>query len=271
MRELQAVLGSGEAQPPTTFAAPAGLERRRLCDLSSVVPDAPECSFAGEEWFLTMPSVGTTPTPDPALVQWERIEPAVWRAPALLLPPELQVSSNPDQPPQFACPLPQGADVLLLPPQTAPQLFLAPPRNPESRQAAAEWAAEIGLVLLPPAACGEDVLVQAVNGAGSAVYRITSPRNGDEVSGILPILGVASFDPQEVRFYKIELGRGDLNNPEWVTLGETRSSPVINGELEQLYASGLPAGEYLLRLILVTNDGNYVGEPYTIRITVTGL
>ncbi|MCB0021057.1 MAG: hypothetical protein KDE09_24845, partial [Anaerolineales bacterium] len=101
-----------------------------------------------------------------------------------------------------------------------------------------------------------------------AIWRITSPAPNSQVSGILPILGTASFDPTDVQFYKVELGRGDLNNPEWVTLGEVSSEPVFNSTLEMLHAAALPPGEYLLRLILVKWDGNYVGEPFTIQFTV---
>jgi hypothetical protein len=42
----------------------------------------------------------------------------------------------------------------------------------------------------------------------------------------------------------------------------------VNGALEMLHADGLPAGNYLLRLIVVMQDGNYAGEPHTIPITV---
>ncbi|MCA9980735.1 MAG: hypothetical protein KDD89_07880, partial [Anaerolineales bacterium] len=105
--------------------------------------------------------------------------------------------------------------------------------------------------------------------------RITSPQPGESLSGVLPIVGTASFSPEQVQFYKIELGvpqgdGSDPNNVQWFTLGEISDVPVVNGQLETLYASGLPAGSYYLRLILVQWDGNYVGEPYTIPIQVSG-
>ncbi|MCB8990489.1 MAG: hypothetical protein H6665_07710 [Ardenticatenaceae bacterium] len=43
-----------------------------------------------------------------------------------------------------------------------------------------------------------------------------------------------------VQFYKIELGIPDGNNVNWVTLGETHNTPVVNGTLEMLHADGLP-------------------------------
>jgi hypothetical protein len=81
-------------------------------------------------------------------------------------------------------------------------------------------------------------------------------------------VGTADFDPGEVQFYKIELGMGDPENPQWVTLGNASKTPVVNGTLEVLHADALPAGQYLLRLIVVRMDGNYVGEPYTVQLTV---
>jgi hypothetical protein len=102
----------------------------------------------------------------------------------------------------------------------------------------------------------------------AAIYRITSPAQGDTVSGILPIVGTADFDPQKVQFYKIELGipKGD-GQYDWVTLGETHNTPVVNGTLEMLHADALAPGQYLLRLIVV-QDSNYVGEPHTIAIQI---
>jgi plastocyanin len=100
-----------------------------------------------------------------------------------------------------------------------------------------------------------------------AVYRITSPQSGEAVSGVLPIEGVAQFDPNVVQFYKIELGVPDGDTVNWLTLGETHNVPVTNGTLEMLHADALPPGSYFLRLIVV-KDSNYVGEPHTISITV---
>ncbi len=83
----------------------------------------------------------------------------------------------------------------------------------------------------------------------------------------MPIVGTANFNPEEVQFYKLELGVPEGDNINWLTLGETHSTPVVNGTLEMLHAEGLPPGEYLLRLIVV-KDSNYVGEPHTIRFKV---
>ena len=138
----------------------------------------------------------------------------------------------------------------------------------ESLVEAHRWAVEHGLSILPAEPCDDELLAMARNPDILAVWRITSPRSGDSVSGVLPIVGTADFDPGKVQFYKIELGMGDLENPQWVTLGNASSSPVVNGTLETLHADALPPGDYLLRLIVVKMDGNYVGEPYMVRLTV---
>jgi hypothetical protein len=187
------------------------------------------------------------------------------------LPTDPQLISNPDDdapPPQLFCHFARETAVAALPADAHAQLFLAPPRNSESIKAAHEWAQANNVALLPTQVCNEDLLAVARDPNRAAIYRITSPAQGDTVSGILPIVGTADFDPQKVQFYKIELGipKGD-GQYDWVTLGETHNTPVVNGTLEMLHADALAPGQYLLRLIVV-QDSNYVGEPHTIAIQI---
>lgn len=272
--DLVAVLASNGAQPPTEFVPPQGLEERPLCDIASVTVGAIDCVRSGSEWFLTASSTLPTPAPDPNLVAWEQLEPAVWRIPAVTLPPlpaEILIGQTPDPdapPAQLYCHFNQGLDVTLLPPDAAATLFLAPPRNQESLKSAHEWAQANNVLIMPTTPCNEELLALARDPNAPAVWRIASPRQGDTLSGILPIVGTADFDPQKVQFYKVELGIPNGNDVQWVTLGETHNTPVVNGTLEMLHADGLPAGSYFLRLIVVLWDGNYVGEPHTIPITI---
>lgn len=270
--DLMDVLAVNGAPPATEFTPPPGLERRPLCDVASVTPGAVECAPGGEEWFLVMDGQPPTPTPAPDVVVWEELDPAVSRAPAVALPPlppELVQVSAPGADadeiplPPF-CPFPQGMDVTLLPPEALPQLLLDPPRNQESVKGAYQWAAEHGLAIRPFAPCGEELLALAGDPNRPAVYRIAAPQNGDTVDGVIPIVGTADFDPSVVQFYKLELGIPDGENVNWVTLGETHSTPVVNGTLEMLHADALPPGRYLLRLIVI-QDSNYVGEPHMIE------
>ena len=148
-----------------------------------------------------------------------------------------------------------------------PQVFLSPPRNQESLKSAHEWAQSNNLALLPTETCNEDLLALSRDPNMVAIWRIMTPQAGDEVNGVLPIMGTADFDPAEVQFYKIELGVPNGDNVDWLTLGDTHDIPVVNGTLEMLHADALAPGEYFLRLIVV-KDSNYVGEPHTIQITI---
>jgi hypothetical protein len=207
-------------------------------------------------------------------VQWEELETAVLRAPAVPLPPDAtEISTGEDAdkqpPPQLFCHIVAGSDSATLPPDALPQIFLKPPRNPESLKAAHEWAQTNNIAILPTAVCNEELLTLALvrDPHAPAIWRITSPADGEVVEGILPIKGTADFNPEVVQFYKVELGIPEVNGTNWVTLGETHNTPVVNGTLETLHAKALPPGEYLLRLIVI-KDSNYVGEPHTIRVTV---
>ncbi len=262
-------------QPGTEFVPPAGLEQKQLCSIASVTVGAEECLFSESEWFLEESQAAVpTPTPDEELVSWEEIEPDIWRMIAVPLPPlpaEALISEPVEDedalPLQIFCHFSEGVEISMLPPDALPQLFLMPPRNAESLKAAHEWAQEHNLAILPAEPCTEELLALARDPNAPAVWRITSPKAEDEVSGILPIEGTADFDPAVVQFYKIELGIPQENGVNWVTLGDTHSTPVINGTLEMLHAEALTPGDYFLRLIVV-KDSNYVGEPHTIQITV---
>ncbi|PID86915.1 MAG: penicillin-binding protein [Chloroflexi bacterium] len=263
--------------PAIEFTAPAGLEKRPLCAISSITVGATDCARSGEEWFLTKDSIPQATVPaDPNVVQWEELETAVLRTPAVPLPPlppEMTQANNSEDadkqpPPQLFCHIFEGAEIATLPPTALPQVFLTPPRNPESLKSAHEWAQANNLAILPTAACNEELLTLAARDPNTpAIWRITSPTDKEVVEGIIPIIGTADFDPEEVQFYKLELGIYEGDNIKWLTLGDTHNTPVINGVLETLYAEGLAPGEYLLRLIVI-KDSNYVGEPHTIQFSV---
>ncbi|RMG92604.1 MAG: PBP1A family penicillin-binding protein [Chloroflexi bacterium] len=271
---LLEVLRVNGTDPAMEFLPPPGLEKRPICDLASVVVGATECVFAGEEWVLTTETAVPTPTPQPDTLVWEELEPAVWRITAVSLPPatpELLATLAEDEeaiPPQLFCHFPQGTELALLPPNAVPQVFLEPPRNPESLKAAHEWAQANNIAILPTEPCNDELLALARDPNMVAIWRIISPKPGDTVSGVIPIIGTADFDPAIVQFYKVELGIPEGENINWVTLGDIHNTPVINGTLEMLHADALPPGDYFLRLIVV-KDSNFVGEPYTIPITIT--
>ena len=271
--ELLDVLAVNGNPPAAEFVQPDGLEKRPLCNIGSITIGATECSLAGQEWFIvTGETADNPPTIEGDVVRWEELETAVVRVPAIPLPalPVELISNEADEdalPAPVFCHFPEGFDNLILPPEVAAYLFLTPPRNSESLKSAHEWAQAHNLAVLPAQFCNDELIALASDPNRPAVYRITSPKQGDTVNGVLPIEGVAQFDPNVVQFYKIELGIPDGDNVNWLTLGDTHNIPVTNGTLEMLHADALPPGAYFLRLIVV-KDSNYVGEPHTISITI---
>jgi hypothetical protein len=271
--DLLDVLAVDGVPPATDFTPPTGLEKRPLCAIAAVTIGATDCPLTASEWFLVSGQPEAAPPVDGDVVRWEQVETAVIRVPAVPLPALPIELLSQDTPVEDALPAPlychfsQGFDGLLLPPEAAAFIFLSPPRNQESLKGAHEYAQANNLAVLPAATCNEELLALAHDPNRPAVYRITSPKQGDTVSGVLPIEGIAQFDPAVVQFYKIELGIPDGDNVNWLTLGDTHNTPVTNGVLEMLHADALPPGSYFLRLIVV-QDSNYVGEPHTIAITI---
>jgi hypothetical protein len=275
-RMLEVLEVDGSAPPPE-FTLPEGMEKRGICNLEAISTSSTDCALNQSEYFLLSAersaSISVTSSDS---VTWDELDPGVWRVPAVALPPlseELQVAAKNVQgddrlPPQSYCYFEEGAALGFLPPDAGRALFLAPPRNSESLIPAHEWAAEHDLPIFPAISCTEELLLAARDPDIPAIWRITSPKAGESIGGVVPILGTADFDPAKIQFYKVELGMGDLEDPQWVTLGEIGRTPVVNGTLELLHADALPPGNYLLRLIVVRWDGNYVGDPYTVELTI---
>jgi hypothetical protein len=264
---LRNALAVDGVQPPDWYSPPPGLERRTLCNISSVVPGAEHCQPGREEWFLVREETAPpTPLPPESVATWEEVDPGVWQVVAVPLPAELPdellaaLGEADELPPPGTCTFAAGTPVADLPAGALPGVYLEPPRNEESLKGAYEWAATNGLAILPRVACSDE-LIASGRGSELAVWRIRSPREGDTISGIVPIVGTADFDPGNVQFYKLEIGTPD---GQWLTLGDTHNTPVINGQLETLHADAFPPGTYTLRLIVVGSDSNYVGEPHTV-------
>lgn len=103
---------------------------------------------------------------------------------------------------------------------------------------------------------------------GGSTWRIESPAPGEQLSGVVPIVGTVQFNPADVQYYKLEIGAG-ASPTSWITFGTTHSQPVAGGVLETLQAGALSPGDYVIRLIIVRNDGNFP-TPYTVPVTVVG-
>ena len=102
-------------------------------------------------------------------------------------------------------------------------------------------------IILPILPTYQPIYAQAQSG-------ITSPESGVAVSGDVPILGTAVIEPfQKYELYFKQEPSGD-DAYIWFAGG---TAPVVNGQLGVWQASGLPAGQYSIRLRVVKNDGNY--------------
>ncbi|GAB4444550.1 MAG: hypothetical protein Kow00120_14280 [Anaerolineae bacterium] len=281
-QDLLAVLAREGHLSPDYRQPPPGMSRREVCRLSSLEDPATACTQTSIEWFLDSPVavpqpdgslIAPQPSPTPASTPDDPNAPlvtevsyGVWVATVIPLPPELQAAlapqatQGPALPPPRYCIVPAGWKER---PEVTPfvqQLwFIAPPPVREDEIRARQWAEERNIPVLPYLVCDDTVFAQ-VAGAGTggiqAVWRITSPKPGDEVRGVVPIEGTAQFRTDEVQFYKIEIGQG-VSPTQWVTLGETHGQPVVNGVLEYLHADALPTGDWVICLELVKWDGNF--------------
>jgi hypothetical protein len=93
---------------------------------------------------------------------------------------------------------------------------------------------------------------------------ITSPKNGQEVNGVVEVIGtvnIPNFD-----FFKLEIKRPD--ETVWLTIlaGENK---VTAGKLADWDTSRLTPGEYQLGLVVV-NDQAQASPPCTAQVRVSG-
>lgn len=162
-----------------------------------------------------------------------------------------------------------------LPPGAAIQAVQAlyPPRDDEREELnVAEWAARNGVPLADGLECSPDLLLPPVDqdapvaAASAASWQITSPAPGDVIDRNIPIRGTVVFDPNQVSFYKLEFAAARAPT-QWITLGDTHTTTIVDGQLETWYAAALKPGSYTLRLVLVKPDGNWL-PPYEVPVRV---
>jgi hypothetical protein len=91
---------------------------------------------------------------------------------------------------------------------------------------------------------------------------LSEPTDGAQVSGVIVLLGTASVE--NFGFYKYEVARpGDTL---WQTIQAGRDI-VQDGELGQWDTRTMAPGDYMLRLVIVDNQGESL-EPCVIRVNV---
>ncbi|MCA9933249.1 MAG: transglycosylase domain-containing protein, partial [Anaerolineales bacterium] len=263
--------------PPTEFANPGGVEEREVCLPRGT--GGTSCTASRIELFVAggplhgIPRIGYAPN---ALAN-----PGAWTLATQALPAEAaQRVSRPPLADGTQAPLPTTCVVNVANPTagTARLLLPIPPHYPDEVRARL-WARGTGYVMAPATVCPVSTVQSSsgsssgsstggsapTSGGGGASVRIISPSPGQQLSGATAVIGTAQFDGG---YYKLEIGNG-RSPTAWTTFGSTHSEPVSNGILEQLQADALPAGDYVIRLVVVGNDGNFVGEPYYVPIQVS--
>ena len=286
---LQRSLLINGAAPPRAFARPAGVEEWDVClpratGSAACTATRPDLQVVGGA-ATGVSRLGYVP---------DRLSvPGAWRVTVLPLPASaaaamgLSALADGTRPP-----LPTSCVVnMAVPPAGAVERLLlpVPPYYPDEVRARL-WAQSTGYAMAPPAACPAAVVRGAQGGgvatgdggdggseatggnsgdggvSAAATWRITAPTPGTLLTGATPIVGTASFDPARVAYYKLEIGSG-ANPTSWTTFGSTHSAPVVDGVLETLQADALPAGDYVIRLVVVENSGNFP-PPFTVRVRI---
>jgi hypothetical protein len=290
--------------PPlrSELTPPADLERRPVCILSSLRDPQPAqdgCPRTRTEWFpignaplstkptdvltptVAIPINPTTGAPYPSTRQEISAGVSVIGVlPIAALTPEDQLAFFPlpttsgvkDVAPfgPIYCQVPpQDADV----PGLSLQLFIAAPRDPEDAIRARSWAIKAGIPIDPGLPCPPEFILKVKGGGGVIApiagvnYRIDNIKPGQGVFGVIPIMGFAQWSPDIVNYYRLDIGAGTTPTT-WATLGETHTDQVAGGQLEVLHADALPPGPYVLRLVLVKIDGNFVEPPFDVPIII---
>jgi hypothetical protein len=278
---------------PTSFRRPKDVVDGQVCRLDSLKDQlASTCPEYQRELFIagTEPGAGAPSPADPAAPVpgvgdvWTTSQAVVVPLP----PPPDAVGADGKpvkQAPALLC-LPGGGDFGA--DKAQPVAVLPLPADERERHFTLEWAASSGWAALEPSQpCSPDMVAAALApgsllGALQAATGL-SPTLG---VGLLPVhrleyrlnlapertlpartvlTGTVRYDPNVVEYYKVELGRG-RRPEEWMTLGDVHREQVQDGPIEVLDAPSLPPGEYVVRLVMVGKDGNFLGQPYAVPV-----
>lgn len=281
----------GQRQPDDAHLyPPAGISRRELCNLSRTALRDPAtgCPPGMTEWLFDTPVL--IPDSNGNLVQSAPVQPPQNSAngpqPVEVEPGLIRVAVFPLQPdianavaatdttghsvPPRYCQVP--IEVAGQVPGVQEQLFIAPPPVQDDAFYARLWAQANGVAILPQFACNEQMLQAGAGGMGSPVVvaNITSPTPGAQIptSSQIDIWGSAAFTPQQASYYKIEIQGGPF--PTFQTVNTTHPNGVSGGLLETIGPYGLPPGDYVIQLVIIGLDGNWLQQPYQVPFTVTG-
>lgn len=222
-------------------------------------------------WITVSAAVVPLPGPPPEVVAAAEAEGQELRWPQALL-----CQAAPDG---FGADKTQPVAVLPLPPENVG------PRGGPERRLVVEWAAENGWSALEPTGtCTPEMVAAALEhgtlpGYAEGVldpetlalvtgneYRLNlSP--GAVLTARTTLTGTVRYNPSSVEYFKVELGRG-TEPTEWITLGDVHRDMVLDGPIEVLDALSLPVDDYIVRLVLVKTDGNFLNPPFSVPIRI---
>ncbi len=255
---LQSTIADGE--PDEDFVAPPGI--------------------APDEWLLTTAAVVPMPPPPAEVVQAaeEAGEPVKWPPAYLCIPAGPGAGDEQAQP----------VAVLPLPPEKQDRFAV----DGEARRLVLEWAAANGWAALEPVEVCTPAMAGAAVEPGAIPSGISAEWSGEwssQLAGTIPLItgaeyhlniapgstisrttvltGTVTYDPAAIEYFKVELGQGSEPS-QWITIGTTHHGPIIDGPLETLDAPSLPPGEYIVRLVLVRKDGNFLNPPHSVPVRV---
>jgi membrane peptidoglycan carboxypeptidase len=256
---------------------PQGMTYSSICDPRRLTDPAVDCPRYSE-WLLDYPAgvpdgtgnfvYGNTyyDMPLPSNLYIQEVSPSVLNVLVQAIPPQIsslitfQVGAGQAAPPSpIYCRIP--VDLASSAPASQSLLFLAPPPNADDAARAEEWARSRGIAFLPTIDCTPELLAGGGIGGG-AVYvppgtfaEITSPPTGSLLTGVVPIVGTASFDPGQVQFFNVEIAGGPYTN--WTPIQDPVRNPIVNGQLAALYTPIEP-GTYSLRVVFVNSQGETI-------------
>jgi len=286
---------AGDPSHESHLVQPGGVSLREVCavNFGALKDPSTACASGGNEWFfdgpVMVPDENGNLVPGPVIEQQPlsangpqpvEIEPGIIRVAVFPVQVDLanaiaaQDTSGKTVPPRY-CQVP--IEVAGSVGGVQEQLFIAPPPDADDAFYARRWAQASGVAILPQFACNEQMLAMGPGMAGGGIPAgvtmfISSPTPGQTLpaGSQLDVIGTASWGAGQAQFYKIEIKGGPF--PDFTTLGDVNSWPfnsgVSNGVLASVMAGVLTPGSYIVQLVMVGPDSNYIGQPYQVQFNV---
>jgi len=160
----------------------------------------------------------------------------------------------------FIAPALPGA--IVLPTPTLNLLATPSITLPAGAQQAGELQATDSLLATEANTLGGSVVALS-SGCIAGQIEIVIPQNGEEIRGVVPVVGTANIE--NFGFYKFEIKRPEETT--WLTI-QAGNIPVLSGKLGDWDTSRLSPGDYQLALVVVDNQAK-ASQPCMIQVRVS--